>query len=223
MHRFGLLLSREFALQWRNTGVTGLFASLFLTLLLIFIAGYAYENVQTIPDISDISVIFCFIFLITTQFAVSFLGARSSKFENELKLLPCAGSSIFLSRHVSICSGISLIYVLTVPAFLIFFNLDVSIISVVQLVFITISVAIAQISIGLITQFNYLGFNRQLSNFALLFALPFLFPVFTANLSAVMTVFGGNNAGIRDIFIIIALDILYFVAGFVIYELTAKR
>ncbi len=222
MHRFGLLLRREFHLQWCSTGKMGLFASLFFSLLLIFISGYAYVNAQSTPDISHISVIFCFIFLISTQFAVSFLGSRSRKFESELKLLPCAGSNIFVSRHIAIFSGIALIYLFAIPAFLILFNIDISLVSILQLVFITISVAIAQISIGLITQFNYLGFNKQISNFAILFALPLLFPVFTTNLIAVMSVFGNNNAGLSEILMIISLDILYFAAGLLIFELTAK-
>ena len=217
-----MLLQREINMQWRSTGITGLFASLFLTLLMIFIAAFAYDKLQYTPDISYFSLIFCFIFLITTQFAVTFLGSRSRKFENELKLLPFAGYSIFISRHIAILSGIALIYLFAIPAFLLFFNIEISIISILQLVFITVSVAIAQISIGLITQFNYLGFNKQISNYAILFALPLLFPVFTTNLMVVLKVFGNNNPGIDEILIIIALDILYFAAGLLIYEFSFK-
>ena len=93
MKRTYLIFMREISHQWHS--LTGFVSGLFFMFLLIFISGYAYNYIQNLPDFSDVAVIFCLIFLISTQFSVSFLGNRSTSFDNELKILPVSGSNIF--------------------------------------------------------------------------------------------------------------------------------
>ena len=220
MKRIKLVLSHEFAYQWHS--LTGFVSALFFTFLLIFISGYAYNYVQTLPDVSDVAVVFCLVFLISTQFSVTFLGMRSKSFVQELKILPFSGANIFLCRAMAIFAGIVVITIISVLAFIIFFNLDVSIASALLLILTVLIVSIAQISLGLITQFNFVG-NHHLSNYALIFTLPMLFPVFTAMLFAVKNILAYKNVNMSEILIIIGLDMLYCVAALFFFEYANKN
>jgi len=221
MKRFFLVLQREFSYQWHS--LTGLTAALFFTFLLIFISGYAFNYIQTKPDSRDIAIVFSLIFLISTQFSVSFLGMRSRSFLSELKILPFTGANVFLCRLFAIFAGIVVINIVSVPAFVVFFNLDVSYIAAFMLFVAVILVAIAQVSLGLITQFSYVSGSKHLSSYALILTLPLLIPVFTAQLYAVKNILMHENVNLREILIIIGLDILYFASGLVIFEFTSKN
>ena len=182
MKRIWLVFEREMRLQWGSFNV--FLSAMFFNWFLIFIAGFAYQNSPVRLSHFELSAIFWVVSLLSVQLAILQISWRSDETERELALLPVSPTVMFITRFCAVFSGALTISILSGIIFVLFFNVEFNSISVLFALLIILLTTSAQVVIGIFVNELSEATTRKTRFLGVILAVPILFPVFAAAVSA---------------------------------------